>query len=134
MSKIEEKKIKKKSPFFMFATCFLVAGILFSQAISVGCSAYQNEINEELKQQKQVLAEEKNNGAKLEIEIDKRADKFAIEEYAVKNLHMQKVKNYQIQYIQSEQASYAELLTPEEDSILETMVKPLSVIWNFFGE
>lgn len=133
MGKIEEKKKKKKSPIFIFAIGFLVSGIVLSQIISAGCSVYQNELNTELKRHETLLAEEVNNGKKLEIEIEQMADKFAIEEYAVNKLNMQKIKNYQIQYVETELHGYAELLAPEEETAIEKMARPFSIIMSFFG-
>lgn len=118
---------------FNFVTIFLVVGIVVLLLLTVNCSITQNEKNAELRAVTSELDAARNEGTKLQIEIDRRSDYFTVEQYATEELGMQKLENYQVQYIEYEVSEDVEVLNrEEEDNFVGRVSKAFSVIGDFF--
>lgn len=116
-----------------FITVLLIAAIVCVGLLSVNCSIVKNEKNGELRSLESQLSQVQNEGSRMEIEIARRSDHFAIEAYASSELGMRKLETYQIQYIQQEVPSSVELLhTEQEDGFFSGVTKAFSVITEFF--
>lgn len=128
-------RMKLPSLKFNFFTIFLVFGIVLLLLLSVNCSISQNEKTAELRKLNNELNQVRNQGIRLEIEIESRSDFFSVEEFATKELGMRKLENYQIQYVPYEMYGTAELLNKEEsEDFFEKVSKAFSVISDFFAD
>lgn len=116
-----------------FVTIFLVVGILVLLFLTVNCSITQNEKNAELYNLTKEYETVANQGAVLQIEIDKKSDFFSVEQYASQKLGMHKLEKYQVQYIRQDIADSSELLySEEEEDFFGQVAKAFSVITDFF--
>ncbi|MBO5222317.1 MAG: cell division protein FtsL [Clostridia bacterium] len=125
--------MKAPSLKFNFVTIFLVVGIVVLLLLTVNCSITQNEANSELRALNRELDNVSNEGAKLQLEIDRRSDFFSVEQYASEVLDMHKLENYQIQYIRYDVSGNLEVLNKEEDvDFFGRVAKAFSAIGDFF--
>ncbi|MBP3299949.1 MAG: cell division protein FtsL [Clostridia bacterium] len=118
---------------FNFLTIFLVLGIVVLLLLTVDCSITQNEKNAELRTLNGQLDTEISEGTRLQLEINRRSDYFAVEEYATEILGMRKLENYQIQYIRYDVSGTLEVLNvEEEEDFFGRVSKAFSAIGDFF--
>jgi cell division protein FtsL len=118
---------------FNFFTIFLVLGIVVLLLLTVDCSITQNEKNAELRTLNSELDAAVSEGTKLQLEINRRSDFFAVEQYATQVLGMRKLENYQIQYIRYDVSGTLQVLNQEEeDDFFGRVSKAFSAIGDFF--
>ena len=118
---------------FNFLTIFLVLGIVVLLLLTVDCSITQNEKNAELRTLNSELDAAVSEGTKLQLEINRRSDFFAVEQYATEVLGMRKLENYQIQYIRYDVSGTLQVLNQEEeDDFFGRVSKAFSAIGDFF--
>ena len=110
----------------------LLLGVIITKFVLVDYCTYQNELNAELKNVKQELKEEVTLGQNLHSEKIRRMDIANVEQYAVRKLHMQKIMNYQIQYVQVDKDAKIEVLNIEEETTMDKFTKSFNAILDFF--
>lgn len=116
-----------------FVTLFLIIGIVTLLLLTVDCSITQNEKTAESRALTRELNEVVNEGASLQVEIDRRSDFFSVEQYATEVLGMRKLEHYQIQYIRYDVSGTLEVLNEEEEEdFFGQVAKAFSAIGDFF--
>ncbi len=125
---------KKKSSFDI-TTAILIFIIIAIGAMSVICYITQYEKIYCLKQLKNDLAIEQNEGELLRIEYEKRTNYRNVEDYAINRLGMTKINSYQIEYIVSNNTNQTLLISAEEDDagLFSRISRALSVAMEYFG-
>lgn len=125
---------KKKSGFDI-TTAILIFIIIAIGAMSVICYITQYEKIYCLKQLKNDLAIEQNEGELLRIEYEKRTNYRNVEDYAINRLGMTKINSYQIEYIVSNNTNQTLLISAEEDDagLFSRISRALSVAMEYFG-
>ncbi len=133
--KIKHKRNLKLLPKAAFAMKCTILGFI---GLALLCSFVfgQVELSEVYSEQSDLTAELvklQDENLSLESELESRTGLTQVEEYAENNLGLQKLDKSQIEYVEVENESVAEVVETEDDNIFVSIKKWLKSVLEYFG-
>ncbi len=132
---IKHKRNLKLQPKAAFAMKFTILGFI---SLALLCSIVFGQVElSEVYSEQSILSEElaklKDENLSLESELESKTGLTQIEEYAEKNLGLQKLDKSQIEYVEVENDSVAEVVETEDDNIFVSVTKWFKSVLEYFG-
>lgn len=133
--KIKHKRNLKIQPKLAFAMKSTILGFI---GLALLCSFVfgQVELSEVYSEQSSLteeLAKLQDENLSLESELESRTGLTQVEEYAEKHLGLQKLDKSQIEYVEVENDSVAEVVDTEDDNIFVSLKKWFKSVLEYFG-
>ncbi len=133
--KIKHKRNLKLQPKAASAMKFTILGFI---GLALLCSMVfgQVELSEVYSEQSSLAAELsklKDENLSLESELESKTGLTQVEEYAEKKLGLQKLDKSQIEYVEVENDSVAEVVETEDDNIFVSVKKWFRGVLEYFG-
>ncbi len=133
--KIKHKRNLKIQPKAAFAMKFIITGFISLALLSafVFGRVELSEIYSEQSSLTEELAKLQDENMSLETELESRTSLAQVEEYAEEKLGLQKLDKSQIEYVEVESDSVAEVVETEDDNIFVSIKKWFASILEYFG-
>lgn len=133
--KIKHKRNLKLQPKAASAMKFTILGFI---GLALLCAMVfgQVELSEVYSEQSSLTAELeklKDENLSLESELESKTGLTQVEEYAEKKLGLQKLDKSQIEYVEVENDSVAEVVETEDDNIFVSVKKWFKGVLEYFG-
>lgn len=125
-------KIQPKAAFAIKITISVFIGLALLCSFVFG-QVELSEIYSEQSSLTEELSKLQDENLSLESELESRTGLTQVEEYAEKNLGLQKLDKSQIEYVEVENDSVAEVVETEDDNIFVSIKKWFKSVLEYFG-